>query len=361
VTKDGPGRGPIVFVELLRLLVVGVFVASGYAIATTLSDVTAADAERSRFLASVIGALLGYVLGGFVGRWLVRGVDRAQRNLERVEASTLIAALVGGALTATVAFALTWPVLLLPAKAITLPIAAAVIVAAIYAGGRIGSSRAGDLRRYIGVRGRIEVQSPSRGGGVKLLDTSALVDARVLEVARAGFLEGTLVVPQFVLMELQGLADSGEPSRRQRGRRGLDALRTLQTEGVVGVEMADDEAPGVQEVDAKLLAMAKQREAALITVDSNLAQVAEISGVRVLSLHVMAEALRPPVLPGQHVELHVLREGREPGQGVGYLEDTTMVVIEDAAQQVGQDIEVEVTSVVQNRNGRLVFATRNAP
>lgn len=352
-------RGKVAVVELLRLAIVGATTAVGYALGPWIADVlNSSDVEQIRFIASLLGALTGYVGGGGLGRYMVRQVDRAEERLADVEASVLIAGVLGAVLTATLSFALFWPTLLLPARRVTVPIAMVLVVALTYLGGRFGAARGGEMARFVGVRGRLQVRSPSKGEAVKVVDTSALIDGRMADVARAGFLDGTMVVPRFVLLELQGLADAEEPLRRDRGRRGLDILKVLQDDRRVVIEITDDEAPLDREVDTKLVTMARDRTASLITVDANLARVAEVSGVRVLNLHRLAESLRPPVIPGQSLEVEVVKEGREPGQGVGYLEDGTMVVVEGGADHLGATIATTVTSMTQNRNGRMLFATR---
>ena len=349
-------RSSQVVAELLRLGIVLLLVAGGYAMGGALDDLAQLEAEEtSRLVASVLGALVGYLLGGVVGRGVVRGVDTATQQLERVPAVQLIAAGIGAAVGGFLGISLLLPVLLLPYQRFTVPVTLLVVLALAYAGGRVGGSRAADLGRFIGMRGRLEVRTPSRGAGVKVLDSSALIDARIVDIARTGFLEGTLVVPMFVLEEMQGIADSGEPRRRQLGRRGLSTLQVLQGEGLVGVEIADEPVAGVREVDAKLTTMCRERQAALVTGDANLASVAEVAGIRVLNVHALADAVRSPVVPGDQVRLLLVKPGRDRGQAVGYLDDGTMVVVDSAADAVGTEMEVDVTSIVQSRQGRLLF------
>jgi uncharacterized protein YacL len=349
-------RSGQVVAELLRLGIVLLLTAGGYAIGEGVDEVLGLDdAEATRLVTSVLGALVGYLLGGAVGRAVVSQVDEANRRLERIPAAQLVTASIGAALGGFVGVALLLPILLLPYQRFTVPVAILVVLVLAYAGGRLGASRGPDLGRFIGVRGRLDVSAPSRGGGIKLLDTSALIDARIVEVARVGFLEGTLVVPTFVLLEVQRLADAADDRRRELGKRGLQALQVLQDEGLVPVEVTDDDPPGVAEVDAKLVTLCRERRAALVTTDGNLARVAEIAGVRVLNPHALADAVRPPVLPGDRVALRLLKPGREPGQGVGYLEDGTMVVVDDGGDRIGDDVQVDVTSIVQNRQGRMLF------
>lgn len=349
------GRGSKAAVELLRLGIVLLLTAGGFAIGDHLDGlVDELDPETARLLTSVLGALVGYLVGGGVGRALVRGVDTATESLAQVPAVQLISAAVGAAIGALVGVALLLPVLALPLQRYTVPIAIVVLLALVYLGGRLGGARGAELGRFIGARGRLEVRTPSRGSGVKVVDSSALIDARLVEVARCGFLEGTLVVPQFVLREVQAVADSDREHRRRLGRRGLEALKALQDEGLVAVEIAEEE-PEAPDVDAKLAAMARERRAALVTCDANLASIAELMGVRTMNLHALADAVRSPVLPGDRLELRLVRTGQEPDQGVGYTDDGTMVVVEDGAERVGARVEIDVTSIVQSRNGRLLF------
>ena len=338
-------------VEIVRLCVVVAFTALGFQLGGQV------DADQADLIGALLGALVGYIVGGVGGRRLLTKVDETQERLRRVESSELIAGVVGGVLGVILATALVFPLALLPGRAVTIPIGLAVILLSAYAGMRIGASRAGDLGRFVGVRGRLEVSSPSRGGGVKVVDSSALIDGRILEVARAGFVDGALVVPRFVLHELQGLADSGDRRRRRSGRHGLDVLQQLQQEHLVVVEITDDDPPDVHDVDAKLARIARDRDGGLVTTDSGLAQVAEIAGIRVLDLNQLAEAVRPPAVPGQRMEVDILREGQEPGQGIAYLRDGTMVVVEQAGDKVGTTQLIEVTSINQTRRGRMLFGT----
>lgn len=346
-----------VVAEVVRLAIVLLLTAAGFAVGTEVAGLLGVeDLEATRLVTSVLGALTGYVVGGVVGRALVRGVDSAVQRLEHVSAVEVVAGAIGGGLGALLGLLLLLPMTLLPYTVVTVPITLLAVLLLTYAGARAGALRGPDLGRYVGIRGRLDVSTPSRGAGVKLLDTSALIDGRLVDVARSGFLEGTLVVPTFVLHELQSLADTGDPRRRRLGRRGLDALSTLQDDGPLTVEVSDEDDQRYTEVDAKLAALARDRQAALLTCDGNLARVAEISGVRVLNLHVLADVVRPPVLPGDRVSVHVVRPGREAGQGVGYLDDGTMVVVEEGHDALGRDLAIDVTSIVQSRKGRMLFA-----
>ena len=189
----------------------------------------------------------------------------------------------------------------------------------------------------------------------KVLDTSVIIDGRIADVCAAGFLEGTLLIPQYVLRELQQIADSADSLKRNRGRRGLDILQRLQRTPGVRTELHDLDFPHIREVDRRLIETARAVGGVIVTNDYNLNKVAELNGVRVLNLNELAGALRPVVLPGEVLHVHVLREGKEPGQGVAYLEDGTMVVIEQGRRSIGQNVSVTVNTVLQTSAGRMIF------
>ena len=190
----------------------------------------------------------------------------------------------------------------------------------------------------------------------KILDTSVIIDGRVLDICKAGFLEGEIVIPAFVLVELRHIADSADALRRARGRRGLDVLGKLQEEMNLPVRIEERDYEDVPEVDVKLLRLARDLHGAVLTNDYNLNKVAGVTGVPVLNINELAGALRPVVLPGEEMTVHIVREGREAGQGVGYLDDGTMVVIENGRRRVGETVEAEVTTVLQTSAGRMIFS-----
>ena len=188
-----------------------------------------------------------------------------------------------------------------------------------------------------------------------MIDTSALIDGRIVELFRLGFLDGELIVPDFVLDELRHVADSADPARRARGRRGLDVVEQLQKLSA-SVHTLETGLSGTEEVDLKLMKLARKRKADLITGDYNLARAAQVSGVRVLNLNQLAAALRPVVSAGDPLEITILKDGKEPGQGVGYLPDGTMVVVEGGRSLMNQTVTVTVTSALQTAAGRMIFA-----
>jgi uncharacterized protein YacL len=315
------------------------------------------DDDTALLLGAVLGAAVGYVLGGVLGRFSVHRMDAIESGLADYSAGELAAGVVGSCAGLVVGGGIAWPVLLFGGQMFTVPLALLVIVLMVGTGLRIGVRRGGDLLRSLGASGRLSTATPTRGSRAKVVDTSTLIDGRILDVCRGGFLEGVLVLPQFVLYELQGLADAGDDERRRRGQRGLDVLAGLQRSSGVTLEVTERDYPEISAVDAKLVRMAKDRQSSLVTVDANLERVAEVQGVNVLNLHTLAETLRPPVLPGDHLTVEMIRSGKERGQGVGYLSDGTMVVVEGGRERVGSAVQAEVTSILSNAHGRMVFAT----
>ena len=188
------------------------------------------------------------------------------------------------------------------------------------------------------------------------VDTSAIIDGRIADIAEAGFLQGTLVISRVVLDELQRIADNADTLRRNRGRRGLEILNRLQKDARVNVEIVDDTFPEIGEVDAKLVALARSRSGVILTNDFNLNRVAEIQGVRVMNVNSLANALKPALLPGEDLRVRVIQEGKESGQGVGFLDDGTMIVVEGGARYLDREIDVGVTRVLQTVAGRMIFA-----
>ncbi len=190
---------------------------------------------------------------------------------------------------------------------------------------------------------------------LKILDTSVIIDGRILEICQTKFIEGTLVIPRFVLNELQHIADSTEPLRRNKGRRGFDILRALQNNPAIVVEISEEEVPHLPEVDAKLVHLAQKRDATIITNDLNLNKVAELQSVKVLNINELSNAVRPVVIAGEVIQVLLLKEGKEPNQGVGYLDDGTMVIVEEGKPYIGQTLNVEVTQMLRTSAGQMIF------
>ncbi len=189
----------------------------------------------------------------------------------------------------------------------------------------------------------------------KILDTSVIIDGRIADLAQTGFLEGTCILPHFILKELQNIADSSDSLKRVRGRRGLDILQKIQKMVEINVRIVDDDFPLIRDVDSKIVALAKRMSAKVVTNDFNLNKVAELQGVPVLNINQLCNALRPVVLPGEPMNIFVVKEGKEIGQGIAYLDDGTMIVVDDGRRWIGKNIDVVVTSVLQTTAGRMIF------
>jgi len=345
-------------IELVRLLVTLSFSAVGFLVGREVPgwfDPGSVNSDLAVVLSSLLGALIGYVAGGLLGRGIRRGLDRAPDLVGEASGPQLFAGafgLVAGLLVGVVA---SLPLVLLTPPIVGWPVAALVVLVLAAAGARVFAARAHDLLAAAGLRTR---RPPSRlpAPGGYVVDTAAAIDGRVLELARVGLIGGQLWIPEFVLDELQGIADSGSKDRRRRGRRGLEVLEALRDLPAVELQTVEAEVPGFEEVDAKLIDMCRSSGATLISTDSNLVRAAGLRGVPVLNPHTLGESLRPLRAPGDRLSLKVEREGTEPGQGVGYLDDGTMVVVEEAAALVGSTVEVEVASTLRTAMGRIVFA-----
>jgi uncharacterized protein YacL len=195
-----------------------------------------------------------------------------------------------------------------------------------------------------------------RGENSTILDTSVIIDGRIADITETGFVGGPLLIPQFVLGELQHIADSSDPVKRTRGKRGLEVLHHIQKQVNVDVRIVDTDYPSVKEVDSKLIELAKEVRGKILTNDSNLNKVAELQGIEVLNINELANALKPVVLPGEEMNVKILKEGKEMGQGLAYLDDGTMIVVDNGRRQIGKTIDVVVTSVLQTPAGRMIFA-----
>lgn len=247
-----------------------------------------------------------------------------------------------------------------------LPIVLLILFA--YLGFILGRSRFNDIRKIFVRRKKTGLEDSEHSGDVlerkagdnfrkyKLLDTNILIDGRIYDLAKTGFLEGILVVPNFVLYELQYIADSADSVKRVRGRRGLDILNKLRDEKIMPVQMYDGDFDDIQEVDSKLLKLAKLIDAVVVTNDYNLNKVAEFQNVQVLNVNALAKSLKPRVIPGETLKVMIIKKGTERQQGVAYLDDGTMIVVEDGHYYMNKSIEVEVTSALQTDAGRMIFA-----
>ncbi len=228
-----------------------------------------------------------------------------------------------------------------------------VLLLMTYIGLVVGASK-GDLLNLAALGGLFTGERAGRRN-TKVIDTSAVIDGRIADIAETGFLEGVLIIPEFVLRELQMVADSSDSSKRQRGRRGLDVLQRMRGNAQIVVQIVEEDYPHIREVDLKLIELAKHLDAKIVTNDFNLNKVAQVRGVAVLNINDLANSLRPVVLPGEKMRVVIMKEGKEFDQGVGYLDDGTMVVVDHARRLIGRSVEICVTSVLQTASGKMIF------
>ncbi len=222
-----------------------------------------------------------------------------------------------------------------------------------YMGLRIGFKKGEEIH----VSGwKVFSKNAPQSENAKILDTSVIIDGRIADITETGFVEGTFILPQFILNELQHIADSSDSIKRTRGKRGLEVLHHIQKQAIVDVRIVDRDYPDIKEVDSKLIELAKEVRGKIVTNDSNLNKVAELQGIQVLNINELANSIKPVVLPGEEITVKILKEGKETGQGVAYLDDGTMIVVDNGRRHMGKTIDVVVTSVLQTPAGRMIFA-----
>ncbi len=301
----------------------------------------------------------GAILGAVGAQPVVIGMGRRMlAELAELPMSTLITGGIGLMLGLLASALVAVPLSNLPDVAGDwLPLLATIVLSA--AGVAIALSRERELRSLLGIETPevIPVNGRSNGRATHkvLLDTSAIIDGRVADIGETGFLQDTLIVPQFILDELRHIADSSDALKRTRGRRGLEVLGRLREGADVALQVTDDKG-GEGQVDTRLVALARDTHAAILTTDFNLKRVAEFQGVRVLNVNDLANALRPVLLPGEEMQIRIVQEGKEAGQGLGFLDDGTMVVVETAREFLDSEIAITVTRVLQTSAGRIIFA-----
>lgn len=333
--------GSVVYVEIIR----------GSLLDSLLSDTVMATFVARGVLTSVSLALFAFAIGYVITPTLMRPLEAVYHELREVPPLNLLGATVGLAVGLGLSALTTIPLSSLPQPfGQVLPFILAIVL------GFLGTATVGsNPEPYLGFL-KLGQRQPGSQRQI-LLDTSVLIDGRVADVAETGFLAGTLTVPRFVLNELQQVADSADAMRRNRGRRGLEVLNRLQQSERVVVELSDTDMADTDDVDRKLLRLAEELHCAVMTNDYNLNRVAEIQGVEVLNLNELTNAVKTIVLPGESLAVRIIQEGKETGQGVGYLDDGTMVVVEQGRDYLEETLPVTVTRVLQTVAGRMIFAT----
>jgi uncharacterized protein YacL len=320
-----------------QIVLIAVTAVTGYFIAKEMFGGT---------LYGLLGSALGLVLGYLV--------IKIEERLKEIPLKIIIGTLVGVTIGLFMTNLFISKLLLTHAKdvPITLPIYILLYFVMGYLGFTIGEKKSHtlDLSR-VPIFGKSEEME-----GNKILDTSVIIDGRIADICEAGFIEGTFIIPQFVLYEIQHIADLQDPVRKTRGRRGLEILHKLQKQTRIKVKIVDIDFPRLKDVDSKLIALAKSLQGKIVTNDYNLNKVAELQGISVLNMNELATALKPAILPSEMLSIKIVKEGKEYGQGIGYFDDGTMVVVDDARKLIGKTIDVVVTSLLQTTSGRMIFA-----
>ncbi|MCL5958914.1 MAG: PIN domain nuclease [Chloroflexi bacterium] len=319
---------------------------------------TASLPQSEQFRYTVAISLAGLGLGLLVTPYLtISPIEWLRDRVHRLPLQDLVAGLIGLVIGLVVAALLAAPLSLLPSLfGNFLPFAAAIICG--YIGIVTAVARKKDIFSLLGSRFTARTEGGHKGSGSHgvLVDTSAIIDGRIADISQTGFIAGSMIVPRFVLGELQRIADSADVLRRNRGRRGLDILGKLQKDSLVPIEIFEMDVNGVDDVDSKLVKLAIQMRCPIITNDFNLNRVAALQGVRVLNINELANAVKSVVLPGEEMTIRIIQEGKEHGQGVGYLDDGTMVVVEGGRRHLSNTVDVVVTRVLQTVAGRMIFA-----
>src|SRR3989337_2039103 len=297
---------------------------------------------------SIKGALIGAAIGA-IGIMI-------EIALKRVPVKYISGAVIGGIIGLSAAYLISAPFnsIFHENHGIIILVKAFLIGIMTYLGIVIGI-KIGSEVRLSNLTGIASSPAATYSTNNKILDTSVIIDGRIADLCETGFLEGVFVIPQFILHELQHIADSSDSLKRARGRRGLDILHRIQNMPDLTVHIVEEDFPQIKDVDAKLVALAKRQGAKIVTNDLNLNKVAELQGVRVLNINELSNALRPVVLPGESMRVFVLREGKEAGQGVAYLDDGTMIVVDEGKKFIGRTVDAVVTSVLQTTAGRMIF------
>ncbi|MED3548908.1 PIN/TRAM domain-containing protein [Cytobacillus praedii] len=311
------------------------------------------------YMSAVLGAIIFYLISFWAVDYVVNFVKWVEESLVRVPITDIIFGSIGLVFGLIVAFLIGYAL-----NAIEVPIlntVAPIVLTLIfgYLGFQVGFKKRDELLNLFSNRKKKateeEPEAPAKNI-LKILDTSVIIDGRIADICQTGFLEGTIVIPQFVLEELQHIADSSDVLKRNRGRRGLDILNRIQKELAIKVEIYEGDFEEIQEVDSKLVKLAKITNGVVVTNDFNLNKVCEFQGVAVLNINDLANAVKPVVLPGEEMKVQVIKDGKEQNQGIAYLDDGTMIVVEDGRDYIGKHIDVLVTSVLQTSAGRMIFA-----
>lgn len=337
----------------------GIFLISDLLTLISLDDIPLIN---NHYVTAILGAIIFYLISIWAVDYVVNFVKWVEESLVKVPITDIIFGSVGLVFGLIIAFLVGYAL-----TAIQVPIlntVAPVLLTLLfgYLGFQVGFKKRDELLSLFTKSKKkssdeeLEAENTTAKNELKILDTSVIIDGRIADICQTGFLDGTIVIPQFVLEELQHIADSSDVLKRNRGRRGLDILNRIQKELAMNVEIYEGDFEDVQEVDSKLVKLAKLTSGVVVTNDFNLNKVCELQKVAVLNINDLANAVKPVVLPGEEMNVQVIKDGKEHNQGIAYLDDGTMIVVEDGRDYIGKQLEVLVTSVLQTSAGRMIFA-----
>ncbi len=312
-------------------------------------------------LSTIVAALIGFSVAPYLIRFVVQITGWMEVKLYKTPIQDIVGGAIGLIFGLIIALLLGSSLERIPLVGVYLPLVASLILG--YLGLSVGVKKKEELLSVPAIFSRSREKSVAKPAhtkhNVKILDTSVIIDGRIADICKTGFIEGILIIPGFILEELRHIADSSDLLKRNRGRRGLDILNKMRKEFDVLVKIHEEDFDDISEVDSKLVRLAQKLDGDILTNDFNLNKVAELQGVKVLNINELANAVKPVVLPGEEMSVQVIKDGKEAGQGIGYLDDGTMIVVENGRRFIGRTVNVLVTSVLQTAAGRMIFAKPN--
>lgn len=317
----------------------------------------------SPYLGAALGAIIFFVISYWIANYIVDFLRWIEEGLVRIPIGDLLFGSLGLIIGLVTAFLINLPIQEINIEFVSKVIPLFITILLGYFGFQVGFRRRDELLNLLTINRKEKKRTSSDGETnelnlprPKILDTSVIIDGRIADICQTNFIEGTIIIPQFVLGELQHIADSSDVLKRNRGRRGLDVLNRIQKELPIKVEIYEGDFEDIQEVDSKLIKLAKVIDGIVVTNDFNLNKVCDLQGVHVLNINDLANAVKPVVLPGEELLVQVIKDGKEQNQGIAYLDDGTMIVVEEGRNYIGKTIEVLITSVLQTSAGRMIFA-----
>ena len=353
--------------KIMRIVIALIFLAAGASLGYALTHngwlyVTNLQIRLTlTIIPGIAAGLIGYSLAPYIISWVIRMTDWVESALQKMPLSDLMGAAIGLITGLIIANLMGSPFARIPLVGNYVPVVGSVLLG--YLGMSIGLKKKEELLSVFSLfpklgrdKDKVIALKTEVKPDNKILDTSVIIDGRIADICKSGFIEGTLVIPSFVLEELRHIADSSDVLKRNRGRRGLDILNKIRKDLDVQVKILERDFPDIPEVDSKLVRLAQVIGGDVLTNDYNLNKVAELQGIKVLNINELANALKPVFLPGEEMVVQIIKDGKESKQGIGYLDDGTMIVVESGKRFINQTIQVVVTSVLQTAAGRMIFA-----